>query len=106
MARQDAVMQWVRGVVVFGLAGAVVGVVPATGVSWAPARRRCRETAFVANVGSGTVSTIDVRTRTKDPRDIAVGASPFGVIATQNARDPTDIAVGSLAFWVAITPNG
>jgi YVTN family beta-propeller protein len=36
------------------------------------------KTAFVANQGSGTVSTIDVKTRTKDPTDIAVGANPSG----------------------------
>jgi YVTN family beta-propeller protein len=36
-------------------------------------------TAFVTNQGSGTVSTIDVKTRIKDPTDIAVGTTPTGV---------------------------
>ena len=65
-------------VVVFGLAGALVGVVP-DGVSAARVRARCRPTAFVANASSGTVSTIDVETRTKNPADIAVGSTPTGV---------------------------
>src|SRR5262249_5279310 len=38
------------------------------------------KTALVANNGSDTVSTIDVKTRTKDPDDIAVGSEP-GVVA-------------------------
>ena len=67
--------RWVRGVVVLGLAGALVGVVP-DGVSAVAARARCRATAFVTNSGSGTVSTIDVKTRTKHPTDITVGAVP------------------------------
>jgi YVTN family beta-propeller protein len=41
------------------------------------------KTVFVANSGSDSVSTIDVKTRTKDP---------------------TDIPVGPLPFWVAVTP--
>jgi YVTN family beta-propeller protein len=77
--------RWARGVVVLGLAGALVGVVP-SGVSAAPARARCRQTAFVTNSVSGTVSTIDVKTRTKHPADIAVGAYPKGVAITSDGR--------------------
>jgi hypothetical protein len=58
--------RWVRGVVVLGLAGALLGAVP-EGMSAVPARKECRATAFVTNAISGTVSTIDVKTRTKDP---------------------------------------
>jgi YVTN family beta-propeller protein len=57
---------------------ALVGVVPA-GASAVPARSRCRSTAFVANSASGTVSTIDTKTRTKDPTDITVGSSTVRV---------------------------
>jgi YVTN family beta-propeller protein len=39
-------------------------------------------TAFVTNAGSGSVSTIDVATRTKNPTDITVGSTPFGVAVT------------------------
>jgi YVTN family beta-propeller protein len=39
-------------------------------------------TAFVANFGSGTVSRIDVKTRTKDDTDIPVGSAPTGVAVT------------------------
>jgi hypothetical protein len=49
--------RWVRDVVVFGLAGALVGVVP-DGVSAAAGRARCRATAFVTNVPSNSVSTM------------------------------------------------
>jgi hypothetical protein len=45
--------RWVRGVLVFGLSGALVGVVP-DGVSAVARRARCRATAFVTNGGSGT----------------------------------------------------
>jgi hypothetical protein len=65
--------QLLGGVLLFGLAGALVGAVP-DAVSAVPARPRCRPTAFVANNGGGTVSTIDVKTRTKNPTDILVGA--------------------------------
>jgi YVTN family beta-propeller protein len=34
------------------------------------------KTAFVANTSSGTVSTIDVKTRKKSPTDITVGSTP------------------------------
>jgi hypothetical protein len=44
------------------------GVVP-DGVSAVAPRARCRATAFVANAYSGTVSTIDVKIRAKDPTD-------------------------------------
>jgi hypothetical protein len=57
---------WVLGVVVVGLAGALVGAVR-DGVSAVAARSRCRATAFVANALNGTVSTIDVETRAKTP---------------------------------------
>src|SRR5262249_43065543 len=44
------------------------------------------KTAFVANAGSGSVSTIDVKTRTKNPSDIAVGSDPFGVAVTPDGK--------------------
>ena len=120
--------RWVLGVVVLGLAGALVGVVP-DGVSAVPARTPCRATAFVTNTGSGTVSTIDVKTRTKHPTDITVGSrpdswwrsrrtarppsSPTGLSGTVSTIDvktrtknPTDIAVGTFPFGVAVTPDG
>jgi YVTN family beta-propeller protein len=75
----------VRGVLVLGLAGALVGVVPSEG-SAVPARKRCRATAFVTNTESDSVSTIDVKTRTKDPNDIAVGSTPLGVAVTPCRR--------------------
>jgi YVTN family beta-propeller protein len=78
-------IRWVRGIVVLGLAGALVGVVP-DGVSAVPARGSCRPTAYVANNCSDTVSTIDVKTRTKHPDDITVGSSPFGVAFTPCRR--------------------
>jgi len=77
--------RWLRGVVVLGLAGAVMGGV-AHGVSAVPARARCRATAFVADGLSGTVSTIDVKTRTKNPTDIAVGTGPFAVAVTPDGK--------------------
>ena len=117
--------RWVLGVVVFGLAGALVGAIP-DGVSAAVGRARCRPTAFVANTGSGTVSTIDVKTRTKDPNDIPVGASPAAVKITPDgktafvannfsnsvstidvktrSKHPNDIMVGSFPIGVAVTP--
>jgi YVTN family beta-propeller protein len=73
--------RWVRGVLVLGLAGALVGVVP-SGVSAVAGRARCRANAFVANSNSGTVSTIDVKTRTKHPTDITVGTQPIRVAVT------------------------
>jgi YVTN family beta-propeller protein len=44
------------------------------------------KTAFVANNTSDTVSTIDVKTRTKDPTDTPVGSGPFGVTVTPCPR--------------------
>ncbi len=44
------------------------------------------KTAFVTNGASGTVSTIDVKTRTKNPTDIAVGSGPAGVAVTPCRR--------------------
>jgi YVTN family beta-propeller protein len=117
--------RWVRRVLVFGLAGALVGVVPG-GVSAVAARGRCRATAFVANTESGTVSTIDVKTRTKNPTDIPVGSNPNGVTVTPDGKtafvsnlgngtvstidvktktkNPTEITVGSQPLGTAITP--
>lgn len=40
------------------------------------------KTAFVANNGSDSVSTIDVKTGTKHPTDIAVGPQPIRVAVT------------------------
>jgi YVTN family beta-propeller protein len=39
------------------------------------------KTAFVNNLTGGTVSTIDVKTKTKDPVDIPVGGSTAGGLA-------------------------
>jgi YVTN family beta-propeller protein len=116
-----------RGVVALGLAGALVGVVP-DGVSAVPARKECRATAFVTNALSGTVSTIDVKTRTKHRTDIPVGTDPFGLAITPNGKtafvtnvnlgtvstidvktrkkNPTDITVGTAPNRVAVTPDG
>src|SRR6266568_4112765 len=77
--------QRVRGVLVFGLAGGLVGVVP-YGVSAVPARSPCRAIAFVANTGSRTVSTIDVKTRTKNPADIPVDSFPQGLSFTPDGK--------------------
>jgi YVTN family beta-propeller protein len=121
----------VLGALVLGLAGALVGVVPA-GVSAVPPRGRCRVTAFVpnrfsgTNNFSGTVSTIDVKTRTKNPTDVTVGSSPVWVAVTPDgktafvtnyvsgtvstidvktrSKDPIDIPVGSNPLSVAVTP--
>jgi YVTN family beta-propeller protein len=117
--------QRVLVLVALGLAGALVGVVP-DGVSAAAGQARCRTTAFVTNLDGGTVSTIDVKTRTKHPTDIAVGAGPVGVAVTPDGKTayvanqgigtvstidvktrtkyPTDIAVGTQPVAVAITP--
>jgi YVTN family beta-propeller protein len=118
--------RWVLGVLVLALAGALVGVVPG-GVSAVPARPRCRATAFVNNFGSGTVSTIDVKTRKKEPTGIPVGPAPAGVAVTPDGKtafvadatgtvstidvktrkkDPTDIPVGPAPVGVAVTPDG
>jgi YVTN family beta-propeller protein len=118
--------RWVRGVVVLELAGTLVGAV-ASGGSAVPARGRCRPTAFVANNGSTTVSTIDVKTGTKNPADIVVGPLSAGVavapdgktasVTTQggtlstidvktSTKDPADITVGADSAGVAVTPDG
>jgi len=118
---------WVLGALVLGLSGALVGVVP-DGVSAVAGRSRCRATAFVTNLDGGTVSTIDVKTRTKHPTDIAVGGGPVGVAVTPDGKPayvanqssgtvstidvktrtkhPTDITVGELPIGVAFTPDG
>ena len=44
------------------------------------------KTAFVTNAGSGTVSPIDVRTRTKSPTDIPVGMLPYKVVITPDGK--------------------
>jgi YVTN family beta-propeller protein len=77
--------KWASAVLVLGLAGALVGAVP-DGVSGVAARVRCRATAFVANNGSGTVSTIDVKTRTKHASDITDGSVPGGVAVTPDGK--------------------
>jgi YVTN family beta-propeller protein len=119
--------RWARAVAVLGLAGALVAVVP-DGVSAVATRSRCRATAFVANTGSGTVSTIDVKTRTKNPTDFTVGTNPIDAAVTPDGKtafvtnnagnsvstidvktrtkSPTDITVGSQPQGVAVTPNG
>jgi YVTN family beta-propeller protein len=117
--------RWLLGAWVLGLSGALVGVVP-DGVSAVAAKTRCPATAFVTNGFVGTVSTIDVKTRTKDPTDIPVGSGPAGVAVTPDGKtafvangpsgtvstidvksrtkNPSDIAVGTEPFGVAITP--
>jgi YVTN family beta-propeller protein len=40
------------------------------------------KSALVANALNGTVSTIDVKTRTTHPTDIPVGTNPGGVTVT------------------------
>jgi YVTN family beta-propeller protein len=119
--------RWVLVGLVLGLAGALVGVVP-DGVSAVPARKECRSTAFVANTFSGTVSTIDVKTRTKNPTDIPVGPLPAGQAVTPDGKtlfvalrnsdtvssidvktrtkNPTDIAVGSIPTGFKVSPDG
>jgi YVTN family beta-propeller protein len=44
------------------------------------------KTAFVVNQASNSVSTIDVKTRTKNPTDINVGAIPIGEAITPCRR--------------------
>ena len=72
------------------------------------------------------MSTIDVKTRTKNPTDIPVGTNPVGVAITPDGKtafvtnhvsgtvstidvktrtkNPTDIPVGSVPVGVAVTP--
>jgi YVTN family beta-propeller protein len=114
--------RWARGVVMLGLAGALVGVVP-SGVSAGAGRERCRATAFVT---SNPVSTIDVKTRTKHPDDIPVDPFPFevavtpdgktafvphdGVVSTidvkTRTKHPDDIPMEGSPAGVAVTPDG
>jgi YVTN family beta-propeller protein len=75
----------VLGVLVFGFAGALVGVAP-DGVSAVAGGARCRATAFVTNSVSNSVSTIDVKTRTRSRADITVGTLPTGVAVTPCRR--------------------
>src|SRR5262245_65720254 len=77
--------QVVRAVVVLGLSGALVGVLPSS-ASAVSARSRCRATVFVTNTGSDTVSTSDVKSRNKQPADIAVGSLPAGVAITPDGN--------------------
>jgi YVTN family beta-propeller protein len=80
----------------------------------------------VTNSASNSVSTIDVKTRTKHPTDIPVGSLPLGVAVTPDGKtafvtnfysntvstidvktrtkNPTDIAVGEGPGGVAFTP--
>jgi YVTN family beta-propeller protein len=110
---------------VLGLAGVLVGVFP-VGASAVAGRGPCRATAFVPNWGSGTVSAIDVRTRTTEP-DITVGSKPSVSMLTPDGKtlfvtdrdrgtvsvidvktrtkDPTDIAVGSLPIAPTVSPT-
>jgi YVTN family beta-propeller protein len=76
-------MRRFRLVLVFELSGALVGVVPN---NVGAARGRCRAIVLVANANSGTVSTIDLKTRTKDPTDITVGSAPSGVAVTPDGK--------------------
>jgi YVTN family beta-propeller protein len=79
--------------VVLGLAGALVGVVP-DGAAAVLARKECRSTAFVTNVANGTVSTIDVNTRAKNSADIPVGPLPAGQAITPIGR-PSSLLSGT-----------
>jgi DNA-binding beta-propeller fold protein YncE len=49
------------------------------------------------------VSTIDVKTRTKDPNDIAVGAQPAGVAVTPDAKS---VFVARMTSRSARSPAG
>jgi YVTN family beta-propeller protein len=119
--------QWARAVAVLGLAGALVGVVP-DAASAVAARKECRATAFVTNASSGTVSTIDVKTRTKHPSDIPVGSFPIAPAVTPDGKtvfvanrasdtvstidvktrtkNPTDIPLGPNPLSEAFTTDG
>ena len=118
--------RWVSAVVVFGLTGALVGAVP-EGVWAVAAPARCRATAYVANADGGSVSTIDVKTTTKNPTDIFVRSGPIRVAVTPDGKtafvgnfhgyvstidvntrtkNPTDIPIGAEHFGVKVTPDG
>jgi YVTN family beta-propeller protein len=77
--------RWVRGAVVLGLSSALAGVVPA-GMSAVAGRARCRATAFITNALSDSVSTIDVKTRTKHRPTFSVGSQPIGVAVSPCQR--------------------
>jgi YVTN family beta-propeller protein len=94
----------------------------------------CPTAPFVANNLSGSVSTIDVKTRTKHPTDIPVGSFPDAVAITPDGKTafvthaspragdvaigdsvsaidvktrtkgPTDIMVGPFPVGAAVTP--
>ena len=86
------------------------------------------KTAFITNFASDSVSTIDVRTRTKNPTDIPVGSNPTDVAVTPDGKTafvtnqgsgtvstidvksrttrPGDIPVGAGPGGVAVTPDG
>jgi YVTN family beta-propeller protein len=54
------------------------------------------KTAFVANLASGTVSAVDVKTRTKRADDIPVGSGPLGLAITPD---------GETAFITTTSPT-
>jgi YVTN family beta-propeller protein len=84
------------------------------------------KTAFIVNGFSGTVSTMDVKTRTKNPTDITVGSGARGVAVTPDGKTafvanlgsdtvstidvktrtkhPADIPVGAAPLGVAVAP--
>jgi DNA-binding beta-propeller fold protein YncE len=88
------------------------------------------KTAFVSNLFSNSMSTIDVKTRTKHPDDITgtggaglaitpdgktvvsnnanIGGSNPGTVSTidvkSRTKHPDDIIVGQFPFGVAVTP--
>src|SRR6266536_3606586 len=95
--------------------------IPTFGVAVTPDGK----TAFVDNHASGTVSTIDVKTRTNNATDVTVGSISAGVAVTPDGKTafvanfasntvstidvktgtkhPTDITVGSLPTVVTVT---
>src|SRR5262245_56119771 len=89
-AAAGAVMRRVQWALVFvavcGLAGAVVGVVPDP-VDAVAGRQQCRATAVVTGA---PVSTIDVKTRTKHPSDIAGVHARAGVAVTPDGKTAFD----------------
>jgi len=86
--------RWLLGALVLGLSGALVGVFP-QGLSAVATRARCRATVFVANADRDTVSTIDVKTRTKNPADINVGSLPWSVAVTPDGKTAFVANLGS-----------
>ena len=113
-----------------GVAGAFGTLASATtgGASVLSSRARCRSTVFVPNYVSNSVSTIDVKTRKKNPTDIPVGAGPSGMAVTPDGKTvfvtngegtsvsaidvktrtkyPTDIDLGAHPAALVITPDG